>query len=288
MSLVPTDKYISTKFEDSINPSQGVHHFPGSFETVTLITGTNAYSVASVPTKEWRPYCLVKIAVTAIIANKVLTIPSVNHRVGDQVEFVFTVADMVPTYTVAIKDDAATPNTLDTLTNTSDVGATVSVRKFVLKDTGLWEPVASKRTSVLTTRGDIGTYGASGPTRLAIGTANQLLSTDGTDPVWTSTSKPPSGVQPGAAGATLTKLLVATATYDAASITAPNTTSTTITVTGAAVGDYVVPTLTTLSTAAQLTAYVSSTDTVTVVVGAYTGTVNLASGTLNVLVVKAA
>lgn len=104
------------------------------------------------------------------------------------------------------------------------------------------------------------------------------LNTDGT---WISTGPVPT------AGSQVSKYLVATATYDPASITSPNTTSTTITVTGAAVGDYVIPTLTTLSTAAQLTGYVSATDTVTVVVGAFSGTVNLASGTLNVLVIKA-
>lgn len=84
----------------------------------------------------------------------------------------------------------------------------------------------------------------------------------------------------------VSRTLFGTATYDPASITAPNTTSTTITISGAAVGDFATATLTTLSTAAQITAYVSATDTVTVVVGAYSGTVNLASGTLNVKVEK--
>ena len=84
-------------------------------------------------------------------------------------------------------------------------------------------------------------------------------------------------------GAPITKHLSATATYDPPSIAAGAQTTTTVTVNGAALGDEVTCSFDKDLQGMQMTAYVSATDTVTVVIRNGTGgAIDLASGTLRV------
>ncbi len=254
MSLAPTTPYLAVpaaKISGTTDTTLSARtFFPGSVETITISDGSAAdytKTVASVAATEVRPYSLVKIAVTGghFTVHAVVSIDSNYHQVGDVVEFVFTPSDIVSPRTITIKDNAATPNTLATLTSTSDASRTSSTRKFVLGTTGTWLVADDvPATTVLTS------------------------------------------LQPGS-GATVSKFLVGTKASDPASVTGPNTTSDTVTVTGAAVGDYALATFANQTAAWTLTAYVSAPDTVTVVYQLSTGTVNLASGTLNVLVIKA-
>lgn len=292
MSLSPTNPYLNVFFEQTGNVTQARQYFPGSVETVNITTANHVFTVSSLAATEVRPRDLINITVTNQ-QNTTITINKNYHLVGDTVTFAWTPTDVTGGTTITIVDDAASPNTLATITSTSEGTRSRSSRSFTLGTTGLWISTASVPTSGATfpaspAEGDILYYHSSAWSSLAVGTANQILNSNGTDPAWTSTSKPPSGIQPGAAGATLTKLLVGTKTWDPGSITAPNVQTTTVTVTGAVAGDYVVVTLTTLTAALVLTGYVSSADTVTVVLGAFTGTVDAASGTLNALVIKAA
>ena len=82
--------------------------------------------------------------------------------------------------------------------------------------------------------------------------------------------------------------LVYTATYDPASINSTLSVSTTITVTGVAIGDVVIPTFSLDLAGIVLSGYVSAANTVTVVFANPTaGAVDLASGTLSVRVKRA-
>lgn len=82
-------------------------------------------------------------------------------------------------------------------------------------------------------------------------------------------------------------VLRATATWDPGSVSSGAQTSTTVTVTGAAVGDSVRATFSLSLAGLQMTAYVSAANTVTVLLGNLTGgAVDLASGTLTVTVSK--
>jgi hypothetical protein len=82
-----------------------------------------------------------------------------------------------------------------------------------------------------------------------------------------------------------TKYLTATATYDQASLSAGSQTSTTITVTGALLGDHVELSFSLDLALLQATAYVSSANTVTIVIrNGTSGAIDLASGTLKVKV----
>ena len=79
----------------------------------------------------------------------------------------------------------------------------------------------------------------------------------------------------------------ATATWDPASLASGSSVSTTVTVSGAALGDFVLASFSLSLSGLTLSAYVSTTNTVTVVIGNHTGTaVDIASGTLKVLVLK--
>jgi len=79
--------------------------------------------------------------------------------------------------------------------------------------------------------------------------------------------------------------LETTATWNPASISAALSVTTTVTVTGAALGDYAIASFSLSLSGLTLTAYVSAANTVTVVLANNTAAaVDLASGTLSVLV----
>jgi hypothetical protein len=79
--------------------------------------------------------------------------------------------------------------------------------------------------------------------------------------------------------------LAASDTWDPASVADGDQATTTITVTGAVLGNFVIASFSLDLQGLQLTAYVSAADTVTVVLSNNTGgAVNLSSGTLRVLV----
>lgn len=81
--------------------------------------------------------------------------------------------------------------------------------------------------------------------------------------------------------------LEGSATYDPPSIAASGTTTTTVTVTDAALGDYAVPSFSLTLSGLVMTAYVSAADTVTVVLFNPTaGAIDIASGTLRARVFK--
>lgn len=81
--------------------------------------------------------------------------------------------------------------------------------------------------------------------------------------------------------------LSSTATYNPPSLVAGAQTTTTIAVTGAALGDHTLPSFSLDLQGMQLTAYVSAVDTVTCVLRNGTaGTLDLASGTLAAIVFK--
>jgi hypothetical protein len=94
-----------------------------------------------------------------------------------------------------------------------------------------------------------------------------------------------------ATGGTGAGPLVGSATWDPGAV-ADSTAevTTTITVTGAALGDFVLASFSLDLTGVTMTAYVSATDTVTIVLGpnASGGSKNLASGTLKVMVIPQA
>lgn len=96
------------------------------------------------------------------------------------------------------------------------------------------------------------------------------------------------GIAIGSGGTPIAKVLSATTTWDPADIATGAVTTTTVTVTGAAVGDPVFVGLTTLTTEdALLVGKVSAADTVEVVLLNHTGAnMNLASGTLRAVVFK--
>lgn len=86
----------------------------------------------------------------------------------------------------------------------------------------------------------------------------------------------------------LTKTIDASKTYDPGSIASGAQITTTVTTTGAAMGDFVQASFSLDLAGLTLTAYVSAADTVTVVLVNHTvGAVDLASGTLRVRVQKA-
>lgn len=88
-------------------------------------------------------------------------------------------------------------------------------------------------------------------------------------------------------GDSLSKTLKGTATWDPPNLTAGTQTTQTLTVTGAALTDHVLPSFSLGLQGMQLTGYVSATDTVTVVLRNGTaGAIDLASGTLAAVVVK--
>lgn len=80
-----------------------------------------------------------------------------------------------------------------------------------------------------------------------------------------------------------------TGTWNPSSIASGATTTTTLTVSGASLGDFTLASFSLSLAGLQLTSYVSAADTVTVVLSNLTGSaVDLASGTLAVLVLKSA
>jgi hypothetical protein len=83
--------------------------------------------------------------------------------------------------------------------------------------------------------------------------------------------------------------LKATATWDPASIASGGTVTTTVTVSGASLGDFTLASFSLTIAGLQLTSYVSAANVVTAVLSNLTGAaVDLASGTLAVLVLKSA
>lgn len=93
---------------------------------------------------------------------------------------------------------------------------------------------------------------------------------------------------PSGASGVVTGLLYGSKTFDWASIADAAVATTTVTVTGAVLGDHVVSTAMSVSTGGViLHGYVSGSNTVTVVANNETGgAVDMASGTLSVLVAK--
>jgi hypothetical protein len=80
-----------------------------------------------------------------------------------------------------------------------------------------------------------------------------------------------------------------TGTWDPASIASGATVTTTLTVSGASLGDFTLASFSLTIAGLQLTSYVSAANTVTVALSNLTGSaVDLASGTLAVLVLKSA
>lgn len=80
-----------------------------------------------------------------------------------------------------------------------------------------------------------------------------------------------------------------TTTWDPSSVSAGSSTSTTVTVSGASLGDYALASFSLSLSGLTMTCYVSAANTVTVVLANLTGSaVNLSSGTLSVLVLKSA
>jgi hypothetical protein len=80
-----------------------------------------------------------------------------------------------------------------------------------------------------------------------------------------------------------------TATWDPASVASGATVTTTVTVSGASLGDFTLESFSLSLAGLQLTSYVSAANTVTAVLSNLTGSaVDLASGTLSVLVLKSA
>lgn len=96
------------------------------------------------------------------------------------------------------------------------------------------------------------------------------------------------GIAIGSSGAPIAKVITGTTTWDPASIADGAITTTTVTVTGAAVGDVCMVGLTTLTTEdAMLVGKVSAADTVEVVLFNKTGgNMDLSSGTLRAVVFK--
>ncbi len=87
--------------------------------------------------------------------------------------------------------------------------------------------------------------------------------------------------------ASLSKVLSGSVTYDPPNLLKGASATTTLTVTGAAVNDFVVPSFSGDLQGVDLTAWVSGTDTITVKFqNDTTGTVNLSSGTLKVLALR--
>jgi hypothetical protein len=80
-----------------------------------------------------------------------------------------------------------------------------------------------------------------------------------------------------------------TGTWNPASVASGATVTTTLTVTGASLGDFTLASFSLSLQGMQLTSYVSAADTVTVVLSNLTGSaVDLASGTLATIVLKSA
>lgn len=104
----------------------------------------------------------------------------------------------------------------------------------------------------------------------------------------TSEARLRGGVSIGAGGATISKVVKGETTWDPASLADGAAASTTVTVTGAVVGDPAYASLSTIGTGAWLiSAQVTAVDTVTVVILNKTGgTVDLGSGTVRVAVTK--
>lgn len=100
------------------------------------------------------------------------------------------------------------------------------------------------------------------------------------------------GVTLGAEGSNavlLKRIIKGSKTHDWGALTAPQMASTTVTVTGANIGDFACATMSVDQTGggaqgSGLTAYVSAADTVTVINFSVTGNPNIASGTLTAFV----
>lgn len=89
--------------------------------------------------------------------------------------------------------------------------------------------------------------------------------------------------------AVLAGILSGSATYDAPSIAAGSTTTTTVTVTGAALGDFAMASLSVSAAGLGVSAYVSASNTVTVVLNNNTaGAIDLASATVRARVLPQA
>ena len=83
--------------------------------------------------------------------------------------------------------------------------------------------------------------------------------------------------------------LKTTGTWDPASVASGSTVTTTLTVSGASLGDFTLASFSLSLQGMQLTSYVSSSNTVTAVLSNLTGSaVDLSSGTLSVIVLKSA
>ncbi len=128
----------------------------------------------------------------------------------------------------------------------------------------------------------------------AAGTAGQPLQSGGAsaDPAFAAlnlaTAASITGVLPLANGG-MGAVLTGSKTYDPASMLTLGQVSTTVTVTGAALGDYVLLSHSASLALVSLTGYVSATDTVTAVYfNGSSGTVDVASGTLTARVIKTA
>jgi hypothetical protein len=103
-----------------------------------------------------------------------------------------------------------------------------------------------------------------------------------------STSQLIGGVWVRGAALSPTNMLVGSKTWDPAATGQWGLATTTVTVAGAAVGDTVLASMSTMVASVELSAWVSVADTVTVHLMPLAGTVDIASGTLTVQVIPAA
>lgn len=199
MSISPTNPYLNVFFEQTGNVTQARQYFPGSVETVNITTANHVFTVSTLAATEVRARDLVNITVTNQ-QNTTITINKNYHLVGDTVTFAWTPTDVTGGTTISIVDDAASPNTLATITATSEGTRSRSSRSFTLGTAGLWISTASVPTPGSTlpsspAEGDILYYHSGAWASLTTGTANQVLTSNGTDPVYASALSVPGAVK---------------------------------------------------------------------------------------------
>lgn len=140
MALAPTTTYLNATLEQSSEVSKHRKLYPSSVQTITIATAAFAHTVGTITESEARPYSLVKVAVTAgqFASDATITLDKDFHQVGDVIEISFTPSDIPAARTITIADDASTPNTLATITATTDAGKSIASRKYVLGTAATW------------------------------------------------------------------------------------------------------------------------------------------------------